>query len=271
MEDFFKEMQGKNCFTFLPFNERILCHYTKIGENLEVSVAEEEFKGLQSIGEVFERMFKDARIITVEEYLGFPQFEKQKQMTPEKLAQEIVKIQSLLLANRIRIAQANKYPDDVFYSFLTEDLMSQELYDLRLGDMYCTFVYELIRPDFKSDITNTIEECLGMLFLLDWRFLNFCSTADFIIDGLPFTENRRDLFQRIRKEYEGWLPAEMNLSFAWEGEHQREIDLKASFDMVFQDTTIHKPLPDVKIRLIREGRRWMVREISGFLERATDA
>ena len=265
MENFFKEMQGKNCFTFLPNDERILCHYTKIGEEMNVSVAEEEFKGLQSIGEVFERMFKDARVITVEEYLGFPKFEEPEKLSQEQLKSEILRINALLLANKIRIAQARTYSDQAIYSFLTQDLMGQELYDLRVSDMYCTFVYELIRPDIKTDISGTVEECLCMLFLLDWRFLNFCITEDFCIDRRSFTKNRRELHQELKSEYEGWWPSTFDLRFEWAGDEQKVIEARLKIDLEFQKTEVYKSVENINIRLEKDGRRWKLSAIEGLL------
>ena len=265
MDDFYEKMTGKNCFTFLPYDERILCHYTKIGEDIDVSVVEEDHGGLQAIGDVFARMFKDARIVTVEEYLGFPKFNQPEHWIEGVLKQEIKKIEEMLLLNRIRVAYTRPYPDDEFYRFLTVDLMSQEMYDIRMGDMYCTFVYELIKPDIKNDVSAIIEEFLGMLLLLDWRFMNFCATSDLMLEGLLFTSNRRDLHQMIRKESEGWLPYEMDLMFSWEGEQQKEIEVKADFNMKFQDTEIIKPLHDVNFVLVKEGRRWKVKSMSGLL------
>ncbi|MFN8153143.1 MAG: hypothetical protein U0Y08_02495 [Bacteroidia bacterium] len=265
MEDLMKEMDGRNCFTFLPYDQRILCHYTKIGDDSPASMAEEEFRGFQVIGEVFERMFKDARIITLEEFLGFPRFLPVEKLSPEELTAEIEKIQVMLTGNRIRIAQTKTYPEEEMYSFLTTDLMAQEVYDIRLGDMYCTFVYELIRPDPKSDIANCIEEWMAIFLLMDWRIINFCSTEDLQLDGSPFFANRRDFMQKAKKQFEGWMPAEMNLRFVWEGEHQTEIEVAASFDMRFQDTEIFKPLNDVRFIMIKDGRQWKIKNVTGLL------
>ena len=265
MEDFYQKMTGKNCFTFLPYDERIACHYTKIGEEISNSVVEEDFNGLQTIGDVFARMFKDARIITVEEYLGFPKFNLCEQLTKKQLKEEISRIEELLMANRIRVAQKRTYPEDEFYHFLTVDLMAQEMYDIRMGDMYCTFVYELIKPDIRNDIAGIIEEFLSMLLMLDWRFMNFCATADLMVEGILFSENRRGLHEKIRKAHEGWLPYEMDLMFAWEGEHQKEIEVKADFNMKFQNTELFKPHPGVHFILVKEGKRWKVKSMTGLL------
>lgn len=263
MKNLFESMEGKRCLSYVPLKQPMRCQYIKIADNDESMLAEES-SAMQSIGEIFERMFRDARTVTLEEYLGFPRFKPVETIPPAELGKEADQIVEFLRQRNIRIGYACQYSDYERYTFYTIDLMQQEVFDVSLKGVYCTFIYELIRPNARFEIETLIEDFLVNLFSHDWRFMNFCITNDFTFEGRSFSGDHK---RAIRIEFENRLGGWKIESYSAEIEHFQErktaiasIDIQLSMP----ETNITRTIEKVKLGLACIDNTWRINSITDF-------
>lgn len=255
----------ENCLVFVPSDDRLNCHYTRLSEDFDASGVEEGFEAMKTIGEVFSKIFMDARLITVEEYLGFPVFLPADHFTDDQLKEKNQEIIRFLADHRLRVNQEREYPNREMYTFLTEDLMQQELYDLQLKDIYCNFMYELIRPDLKAELEDSVEEFFMVILSNDWRFINAIITDEADIDGFSLSEDKRLLHQKIHSLFGGWNlqgvecfydPAILNNTVG---------KMQVSLHLSFQDTRAARIHERVALELEKESEFWIVKKVTGLL------
>ena len=263
MKNLFESMEGKRCLSYVPLKQPMRCQYIKIAEQDESLLAEES-SAMQSIGEIFERMFRDARTITLEEYLGFPKFKPVESIPINEIGKEADQIVEFLRQRNIRIGYACQYSDHDRYTFYTIDLMQQEVFDVSLKGVYCTFIYELIRPNTQFEIETLIEDFLVNLFSHDWRFFNFCITNDFTFEGTLFSGNHK---RAIRIEFENRLAGWKVESYSAKIEHFQEartavacIDLQLSMS----ETNITKTIEKVRLGLAFIEDSWRITSLTDF-------
>jgi hypothetical protein len=255
------------CLMFIPSDERLNCHYTKLSEQLDDGGVEEGFEGLKTVGEVFTKLFNDARLITVEEYVGFPVFLPSDQITDADVAGKNDEIIRFLAAHRIRVIHSRDYPPREMYTFLTQDLMEQELYDLQFSNIYCNFVYELIRPDLKSDLENSVEEFFLILFGNDWRFLNALVSDDAEIDGYHLSKDKKLLQQEIQSVFAGWVPDDMELTYDEKMLNYSAGSIQICLELKFQDTSARKVIDKLQMEMVKECEFWVVAKVNGIFDR----
>lgn len=248
---------------FIPSCTTMHCHYAVPAGN--ISEAEEGFEALQSIGEVFSRMFQDARVVTVEEYLGFPKFPKAETLSILEIGDKNRQILEMLYRRRIKIQQAKTYPDPELYSFLTEDLMKQEIYDLEFRALYCTFVYEIIRPDREAELEAAAEEFFFLLLSTDWRFLNGCVTPGAELDGWKILPQKKALQGILAARFPGYIVDRVVLNSSSIGPDDTTVRLPVDVRLRGLQTDITLDITGLEMELVLEEVYWKVQRLSGLL------
>ena len=122
----------------------------------------------------FEKNSEKAEYITVYEKIGKPTYKPAGGMNPVEITAALKKITALMEQQGVclDICQG-PYPDDIIYTFITEELFSQEIQKEILPGGAWHFIYEEFHPNDKRDIEKNTHE-----FLLHWfsrDFNEFCS------------------------------------------------------------------------------------------------
>lgn len=124
---------------------------------------EAESSWLQYI-EDFERLTSQAALVTVRKYIGDPEFSKYDTIPIERRSDEMQAVIVLLNEHQINVDFLAEVPEDEKYRFLTEELMDQEIEDIRIEGMFTNFIYEEFHPNFEMDAKQFAEEFLTALF-----------------------------------------------------------------------------------------------------------
>ncbi|HMQ70816.1 MAG TPA: hypothetical protein PKC58_17705, partial [Ignavibacteria bacterium] len=121
----------------------------------------------------FENSYKDAKRISVYEYIGKPEFrspEKEK-LSQSEMSAELDRIQNIMAEKGIRLDVICKYEneEELIYKFITEELFSMEVDDMRIEGMNQHFIYEEFHPNHKYDLTNVSEDLISNIFNNKWK------------------------------------------------------------------------------------------------------
>lgn len=116
----------------------------------------------------FEQQHKDAKPITLYDYLGRPDFLKYDTLTPEETAVELKRIRSIMAANDVEVDCVGTYDDITIYKFVTEELFLHEMDNMRIPGMVCHFIYEEFHPNHDHDLRRYVSDFLKTIFDRKW-------------------------------------------------------------------------------------------------------
>ena len=117
----------------------------------------------------FEKMHKDANLITIHEALGKPEFKEASTFTPAELKREIKKVVTKLAKKSVAIDFLNAYDDVTIYDFLTKELVLQQIDDVRMPGLMQSFIYEDFHPNHESDLERASEDFIANILVRDAR------------------------------------------------------------------------------------------------------
>lgn len=117
----------------------------------------------------FEQQYKEAKRISLYDYLGQPEFMKWDSLTPEKTSEELKRIRSIMAANNVQVDCICPYDDTVIYKFITEELFMHEMDDMRIPGMVCHFTYEEFHPNHDYDLRRQAGDFLNTIFERQWH------------------------------------------------------------------------------------------------------
>lgn len=179
--------------------------------------------------EDFERQRRDAAKVSVATYLNYPKFLAEAQLSDRKLEQELLRVRGELEGAGITVDTLYDVPARALYRFITEDLLWEEIDDIKMNGINHQFVYEEFYADDRFEIEHTLVEFFDMLFgkyysMLDSVISMDCDDSDSIsradrVDQLcDFTDAFDDIqlkkFQLNQVEiHQGQAQAELDLSF----------------------------------------------------------
>lgn len=116
----------------------------------------------------FEEQFKDARRITVYDYIGRPEFKKWDTLSSEEVIKELDAIELLLARHNLELDCICNYDKIVIYKFITEELFNHEMDDMRIPGMVYHFIYEEFHPNHDYDLRKDSEAFVNTLFERVW-------------------------------------------------------------------------------------------------------
>lgn len=117
----------------------------------------------------FEQQYKDARHIRLFDYIGKPEFRKWDELAPQEISEELKRIRSILAVNNIEVDCICEYDNAVIYKFITEELFSHEVDDMRVPGMVCHFTYEEFHPNHDYDLRRQVSDFLESIFEKQWN------------------------------------------------------------------------------------------------------
>lgn len=116
----------------------------------------------------FEQQFKDAKRVTVYDYIGKPEFKKWDTLSHEEVPKELDKIELLLARHNLELDCICTYDKAVIYKFITEELFQHEMDDMRIPGMVYHFIYEEFHPNHDHDLRKDSEAFINTLFTRVW-------------------------------------------------------------------------------------------------------
>jgi hypothetical protein len=102
----------------------------------------------------FDKKNKKLKLIKVYELIGSPRLLSVKQIIRNALKNEYDKLIELLTLNNIFVHFKNDYSLSEKYSFIVEEIMEQEVENVKDTNLHINFIYE----DFHPDLDNIEEE-----------------------------------------------------------------------------------------------------------------
>ncbi len=115
-----------------------------------------ESEWLETI-EDFERQFASATTTLVRHVLGNPTFPAIEEIDPGRLPDEVDRLLHVLEENGITVGFDAPVRDEDIYQFITEELLDQEIDDIRIEGMTHNFVYEEFHPNDLLDAGFSAE------------------------------------------------------------------------------------------------------------------
>jgi hypothetical protein len=115
-------------------------------ETIEEIELEENREFIKEI-EIFEKRNRKAKIIKVFNFIGKPKITAVKDSDTVKLNQEYKNLISLLGEHKIVVHFQKEYPLKEKYRFITEDIMKQDIEDVKGTQLHINFIYEEFYPE----------------------------------------------------------------------------------------------------------------------------
>ena len=147
----------------------------------------------------YENAAKDAKKISVYDFIGKPIIKSVETLTEIEISTELEKLNILLSQYFLALDCICKYPDTVIYKFITQELFLKEIDDIRIPGLWCNFIYEEYYPNHKYDIKRQCEDLIQQLFSANWRYINSCIYDTIKLNGKPYQRNNLD-------EFYNWFP-----------------------------------------------------------------
>jgi hypothetical protein len=107
---------------------------------------EVEGRWLREIEEL-ERQFAGAPEIPVRRFIGDPPIRPLGSLSPEELPAELEHVLDILRSNNIEVAFAHPVSPAEAYRFLAEEILTQEIADVRIDGLTLQFLYDEFHPD----------------------------------------------------------------------------------------------------------------------------
>jgi hypothetical protein len=114
--------------------------------------------------EEFERQFESSEQISIRRFVGNPPITPLGNVPQEELRGKLEHLLEILGSNNIQVSFPEDVSDAEAYRFLTEEILSQEVADIRIEGLTLNFLYEEFHPDLVKDASWTAEDFLQALF-----------------------------------------------------------------------------------------------------------
>jgi hypothetical protein len=121
-----------------------------------------EGRWLREIEEL-ERRFAGAPEIPVRTFIGDPPIRPLGSIPPEELAAELERLLGLLRLNNIEVAFGHPVSPAEAYRFLAEEILRQEIADVRIEGLTLQFLYDEFHPDPADEAALAADDFLHAL------------------------------------------------------------------------------------------------------------
>ncbi len=101
--------------------------------------------------EEFEMKSANARVMTLREFLGNPNFTPLGEVPAAGLKAELERVAECLAHHDIVVDCTAEVSDEDLYRFMTTELLDQEIEDIRIDGMQHHFIYEEFHPNAGED------------------------------------------------------------------------------------------------------------------------
>ncbi|MCW3126087.1 MAG: hypothetical protein JWO03_1745 [Bacteroidetes bacterium] len=116
----------------------------------------------------YEKVCKDAGKIKVIDFVDNPPIKKINEIASDEISDELGKLLELLFTKDIRVDFICEYTDEIKYIFITEELLEEEFYNIRMEGMRHCFTYEEFHPNHDYDLRRHSKDFLNRVFNKKW-------------------------------------------------------------------------------------------------------
>jgi len=113
--------------------------------------------------ETFERQMENARRVPIRQFIGNPTFQQPGAVSNDDLATELERALDLLADNNIAIDVLAGVEDAELYRFIVEELLDEEIEDVRVEGWVTHFIYEEFHPNDEYDVKFWAEDFMSSL------------------------------------------------------------------------------------------------------------
>jgi len=112
----------------------------------------------------WEDQFAQHKTIVIYDLIGRPEYIPVQDLENDQLAAELNRINDLLQSHDVYLDTLCEVEDRELYRFITEELLVQEMDDIRIPGMRHCFTYEEYHPNHPYDIKNRCVEIIEHTF-----------------------------------------------------------------------------------------------------------
>jgi len=95
----------------------------------------------------FERQYRRNQQTTVKQFVGNPPIHPPESLDPSRVGPELERLLGLLAQHSVIIHWTRPLPPLEMYRFLVEELLMEEMDDIRIPGMTHNFIYDEFHPD----------------------------------------------------------------------------------------------------------------------------
>ncbi len=106
----------------------------------------------------FENLYKDAKRVTVYEFIEKPPYRKLGEMSDEEVSEELENLLNYMNEHQVNLDTLCEVDDRELYRFITQELFLEEKDDVHIPGMMSCFTYEEFYPNHAYDITRYANE-----------------------------------------------------------------------------------------------------------------
>jgi hypothetical protein len=212
--------------------------------------------------EEFERQFEQAAQTTVGKYVGNPVVSRLEAIAPDNIEEELGRLVEILASNNVEVHFNVSVPVGERYRFITEELLKEEMDDIRVDGMTQHFIYEEFHPNEKLDAELEAEMFIRELLGHDAeaRLLAFSNRELFAPDGTSL--NPEQMFERVeafRDSVAVFLEKEIGKAGGRIEEEYAIVDMPVEWEGLKSDTMEPVKMEGTAtVRLRREDGQWCV-------------
>jgi hypothetical protein len=133
--------------------------------------------------EAFEQQYENAARITVRAFVGEPDVQPLCDVPPEHLEAELNRLLDVLGDHNVAIDFIYEIEMAEAYRFIVEELLDEEMDDIRIPDMWHHFVYEEFHPNDREDAKLWAEEFYSALMMGDMKMVEITLGDQGLLDG----------------------------------------------------------------------------------------
>ncbi len=139
--------------------------------------------------EEFERQFENATRIPLREYVGSPSTVSLADIPDSEVEAELDRLLDLLAEHSIYVDFLNDIEIEEAYRFISEEILDEEIDDMRIPGMNLHFIYEEFHPNDEQDVKMWAGEFLYAFFMNNDEQLAVAVSGDELFDerGEPFS------------------------------------------------------------------------------------
>ena len=214
----------------------------------------------------FEENYKDAEFTTIYEKMGSPNFVPAAQLKPHQFNTALQNMHTLLNENHLRLDICDgPYPEELIYTFITEELFNHEI---ELEDMVGgtrIFIYEEFHPNNRAEIERNTHDFLGNWF--GKTFNEYSSELAYqFINASGEQLDRDELFAKTNLffdsfeafENDGYNIDEIKFDLLPDGKGMGHAEGFLKYDAIMENReSLHFEAP-FKLYMQREGKYWSI-------------
>lgn len=172
----------------------------------------------------FEDEYKNRKMMRVYDLLGQPAYKPFAVLSEDELKHELKRLLELMKEKKVELHVKAKYPAQLIYRFITEELFEHETDDMQVEGMLKNFSYEEFHPNHKADIE---EGTMG--FLKHWFEQTFDEdsmelSAQMILPHGPSPSviSKEEVLHKLKLVFDSYEKFEdcrfaiMDISFQWD-------------------------------------------------------